>query len=60
MKRLKSNDDENYVCEENSSEKYDVTFDEGREVPIGEGKVLSIALVSFLLYIRYDDHTIIP
>ena len=38
----------------------DVIFDEGREAPIGEVKVLSIALVSFLLYIRYDDHTIIP
>ena len=53
MARLKSNYDENYVCEENLSEKYDVTFDEGREAPIGEVKVLSIALVSFLLYIRY-------
>ena len=60
MARLKSDYDENYVCEENLSEKYDVTFDEGREAPIGEVKVLSIALVSFLLYIRYDDHTIIP
>ena len=57
---MKINYDEDYVCEENLSEKYDVTFDEGREAPIGEGKVLSTALVSFLLYIRYDDHTIIP
>ena len=57
MARLKHNDDENYVGEENLSEKCDVTFDEGREAPIGEVKVLSIALVSFLLYIRYDDHT---
>ena len=42
------------------SDDADVTFDEGREAPIGEVKGLSIALVSFLLYIRYDDHTIIP
>ena len=35
-----------------------VRIDEGREAPTGEGKVLTIRLVSFPFYTRYhvDDH----
>ena len=31
-------------------------IDEGREAPTGEGKVLTIELVSFPSYTRYNNH----